>query len=144
MDNNEKLKFKVGLSGTYWDRLPEFSIWVDDQQLVKGVAGSETQYYEFDVSLEEKPHKLLIRLENKSDSDVVQDENKQIIKDMLLNIHDIEIDDISLTHLLWNITKFVGDDPSRPVITGCVNMGWNGAFTLEFYSPFYQWLLENL
>jgi hypothetical protein len=142
----ETLKFKVGLSGTYWDRLPEFTISIDDQQYISGTAGKDIQYYEFDALVAENcSHQLRIRLENKSDSDVVQNEDQtQILKDMLLNIESISIDDLDLGILLWHGSKFVGDDPSRPTIDGCVNLGWNGTYILDFSSPFYLWLLEKM
>ena len=62
---------------------------------------------------------------------------------MLLNIESVEIDEIDLGNLLFT-AKFIGDDPSRPVLDKCKHLGWNGAWTLEFASPFYIWLLENI
>jgi hypothetical protein len=29
-------------------------------------------------------------------------------------------------------------------LDNCVNLGWNGTYTLKFASPFYIWLLEKL
>jgi hypothetical protein len=143
--DTEKLSFQVGLSGTYWDRQPEFTIWIDDKQVAHGLAGSEIQVHEFNIDVEDNTsHKLMIRLENKSSSDVVQNENKEIIKDMLLNIDSIVIDDVDITNLLWDHSKFVGDDPSRPILDGCINLGWNGASILELNCPFYLWLLEKM
>lgn len=145
----EKLKFKIGLSGTYWGKKPQYSISVNDQLFAEGtIAGSsnEVEYIEFYCDVEEnQEHCIKVRLLNKDDSDTVESEDKSsIVKDMLLNIHNIEIDDISLEHLLWTASSFVGDDPERPVLKRCVNLGWNGTYNLPFTSPFYLWLLENL
>lgn len=146
LPEKETLKFKIGLSGTYWDRKPQYTVLIDDVKVAEGVADSEVSYVEFSHDLEDdKSHTVNIRLENKTNYDVVQSEDKStIVKDMLLNIESISIDDVDLGQLKWDKSKFVGDDPSRPVIANCVNLGWNGTYTLEFSCPFYLWLLENM
>jgi hypothetical protein len=74
-----------------------------------------------------------------------------------LNIDSIEIDEIDLGSLLWTASKYY---PNYPVVyktkmqsegvnlpelvDNCVNLGWNGKWTLPFQSPFYIWLLENI
>lgn len=147
--NVESLTFKVGLSGTYWDRLPKFSILIDDAKVAEGsIIGpsGQIQYVEFSYDvLEEQDHKLQIRLENKIESDTVQSADKStILKDMLLNIHSVEIEEVDLGSIIWTSSEFVGDDPARPVLKNCVNLGWNGTYALNFASPFYLWLLENI
>ena len=78
-----------------------------------------------------------------------QAEVNQVIKDTLLNIDDIVIDDISLGNLLWS-AEYVLDHPQEykgqiiDHLDGCVNLGWNGTYILKFSSPFYIWLLEKL
>jgi hypothetical protein len=143
----ETLKFRIGLSGTFWNKVPLFSIRIDGIELIAGfVSTKETAYYQFAADLEEdKQHLLEIRLENKTDSDtVLSEDNKTIIKDMLLNIDSIEIDETELEGLKWSISEFVADDPNKPVLKNCINLGWNGSYKLEFSSPFYLWLLENM
>ena len=76
-------------------------------------------------------------------------ENGEVIKDMLLNIDDITIDDISLGNLLWT-AEYKLDKPQQynnqtiDHLDSCVNLGWNGTYILNFTSPFYIWLLEKL
>ena len=72
-----------------------------------------------------------------------------IVKDMILNIDDVIIDDISLGNLLWSAEYILdekqiyqGQEIDR--LDGCVNLGWNGTYVLKFSSPFYIWLLEKL
>jgi hypothetical protein len=149
MSEVEKLHFKIGLSGTYWAKKPIYSILVNDQ--VKETceittASDEVFFVEFDCEVSEGPCTLKIRLENKENPDTVTDDTTEefvILKDMLLNIESVEIDEIDLGNLLFT-AKFIGDDPSRPVLDKCKHLGWNGAWTLEFASPFYIWLLENI
>lgn len=142
----ETLNFRIGLSGTFWEKAPLFSILLDGHSYINDFAGSpSTKVWEFDASLDEGQHLLEIRLENKTDKDTVQNEDKtEILKDLLLNIDFIEIDNIPLDELMWSKSEFIGDNPSKPILKRCVNLGWNGSYRLEFTSPFYLWLLENM
>ena len=146
----EKLHVKIGVSGTFWDRRPVYSMLLNEYKIIESREIAEAtdvvEYVEFDVDLTEgTEYKLFIRLENKTNSDVVQNEDKTaILNDMLLNIVSIEIDEIALGTLIHTQSQFVGDDVNRPVLTQCTNLGWNGTWEISFTSPFYIWLLENL
>lgn len=148
----ETLHFKIGLAGTYWNKRPVYSILINDAVVTNkeiDTPSGEQFYVEFDHDLQEGPCTLKIRLENKDDSDILKDnyedpDNFKILGDLLLNIKSVEIDEINLGNLIYTKTCFVGDDPSRPVLDKCQDLGWNGAWILEFDSPFYIWLLENI
>jgi hypothetical protein len=147
--NEENLNFSISLTGTYWDRKPQFSVWLDDHVVTQSEIASEAeQIVNFERKISEGPHTLKIRLENKTTSDTVI-ENGEVVKDILLNIDDITIDDISLGNLLWS-AEYVLDHPQLykgetiDHLDGCVNLGWNGTYVLKFTSPFYIWLLEKL
>jgi len=146
--NAESLTFKLGISGTYWGKKPQYEILInDDLQAKKEISGSSNQveYTEFTYLLKEnEKFSLNIRLINKDSSDTILDNaNGRIIKDLLLNIESIEIDGIELEFLKWTASKFVGDDSNKPKLDCCVNLGWNGTYSIELVSPFYLWLLEN-
>jgi len=145
----EKLSFVVTLSGAFWDRRPQFSIWLDDHQVVNSeISNIAQQTFNFERTIDKGAHTLKIRLENKSYNDTLI-ENGEVVKDMLLNIDDIIIDDISLGNLLWS-AEYILDRPQEykgqtiDHLDGCVNLGWNGTYILKFSSPFYIWLLEKL
>jgi len=147
--HEENLSFQISLTGTFWDRRPQFSVWLDDHVVIQSeIASSAEQIVSFERKVGEGEHELKIRLENKTNSDTVI-ENGQVVKDMLLNIDDITIDDISLGNLLWS-AEYVLDRPQEykgqiiDHLDGCVNLGWNGTYILKFTSPFYVWLLEKL
>ena len=147
--NEEKLSFVVALSGTFWDRRPQFSIWLDDHPVVSSeITSTAQQEFKFERTIADGDHTLKIRLENKTNSDTVL-ENGEVVKDMLLNIDDITIDDISLGNLLWSaeyipdhVQQYQGKTIAK--LDNCVNLGWNGTYILKFTSPFYIWLLERL
>ena len=145
----ENLSFQISLTGTFWDRHPQFSVWLDDHVVTQTeIASSAEQIISFERRVNEGTHELKIRLENKTIDDTVV-ENGEVVKDMLLNIDDITIDDISLGNLLWS-AEYVLDKPqiykgqTIDHLDGCVNLGWNGTYILKFSSPFYIWLLEKL
>jgi hypothetical protein len=148
----EKLNFTIELSGTYWDKKPEYSIWIDDSQIERKIIPTESNELHtvlFSVSLVDGPHALKIRLENKVVTDTVLKDGN-IVQDMLLNIESITVDDIDIGNLKWTLsyyqtdsTVFVdGENTNR--LQNCVNLGWNGAYILDFSCPYYLWLLENL
>jgi len=146
--NEEKLKFVVTLSATFWERRPQFSIWLDDHVVTQSEISADPHNVVFERAVEPGAHSLKIRLENKTNHDT-QIKDRVIVNDMLLNIDDITIDDISLGNLLWS-AEYLLDQPQEyngktiNHLDNCVNLGWNGTYTLKFSSPFYIWLLEQL
>jgi len=147
--NSETLKFRIGVSGSYWDKKPAYSVSVDGVEQACAVIAADTgvvEYAEFTLAVaEDSPHLLEIKLLNKTDDDVVESQDKtEIVKDMLLNIESISIDDIELDQIKWDQSEFVAEDPARPTLKNCVNLGWNGSYQLKFSSPFYLWLLEKM
>ena len=144
----EQLNFKISLSGTYWSKHPQFSVWLDENVIVQSEISENPQTITFDRAVVEGDHTLSIRLENKHPSDTVITDGV-IVKDLLLNIEDISIDDISLGNLLWS-AEYKLDQPQSyqgktiKQLDNCVNLGWNGTYILKFSSPFYIWLLEKL
>jgi len=144
----ETLKFVVNLGAEYWKHKPQFSIWVDDHVVIQTEFNTTPHVVTFERTLDEGDHTLKIRLENKTAQDTLI-ENGEIVKDMLLNIDDITVDDISLGNLLWT-AEYVLDHPQEYKgntinhLDGCVNLGWNGTYVLKFTTPFYVWLLEKL
>ena len=144
----ESLNVEIKLSGKHWNKYPEFSVWIDDEKLIHDKLQFDIHTVNLERDVSEGNHELKIRLENKTSQDTVI-ENGEIVKDMLLNIDDISIDDISLGNLLWS-AEYLLDEPQEyqgktiTKLDHCVNLGWNGTYILKFSSPFYIWLLEKL
>jgi len=145
----ESLEFAVTVSGTYWSKKPQFSIWLNNKVIIQTEISSDVpQTHKFTHEIDEGEHTLRIKLENKTDTDTLI-VNGAVTKDMLLNIIDVTIDDISLGQLLWN-AEYILDKPQQyhgkeiTQLDSCVNLGWNGSYILKFSSPFYIWLLEKL
>lgn len=156
MSDQETLHFKLGLKSTSERKRPLIKILVSGNEFYNDYLDSlngELKYIEFDAAISEGLNSLQIVLLNKESIDTVLHENGTIIKDMILSIDSIEIDDIDLGTLKWTLSKYFPIYPEEYLdmaqkavteITECVDLGWNGTWKLEFQSPFYIWLLENL
>ena len=146
--DKELVHVKLGISGTYWDKKPQYRVEFNDTIMAQGEITADsnvTQYVEFDCEYDTQEVLLQVFLTNKTNSDTVENEDKTaIVRDMLLNIVSCEIDEIDLGNLIYELTEFVAEDSSRPTLKNCVNLGWNGAWCLRWTNPFYIWLLENI
>ena len=148
--NTETLSFKISLTGTYWDKRPNYSVLLNNILIEqKDIENERVHEIQFEHEVEEgQDYELTIRLNNKEDADTVV-ENNQVVKDMLLNVDGIEIDDIDIGNLRWS-AEYLLDTPREyngktvDHIDNCVNLGFNGNYILKFTSPFYVWLLEKL
>jgi hypothetical protein len=154
MTETEKLEIKLGISGTYWSKCPDFSISLDGQEQKRGTISAPSdavEYHSFTCDFDEGEHVLGVRLLNKEMSDTVQNEDKSaIVKDLLLNIVSIEIDEVELGKCKWDNSVFVLDAPADyngqtiTELPRCVNLGFNGEYQFKFSTPYYVWLLENM
>ena len=156
----ERLKFKVELYATMWDLPPHAEILIDDVSHFKGdITSSEENptviefTHEFD---EGSSHTLNIKRSNKDNNQTKIDDKGNVIKDQLLHIKNIEIDEIDIGALVYE--GFYVPEYPEPWATqqrekgnelpvkfkSVVCMGHNGKWQLDFTSPFYMWLLENL
>ena len=158
--SQEILNFRIGLSGSSLVKQPEFSIYIGETEYVSGFltkSPNEIEYFTFDAEVKEGESSIRIQLKNKTDEDTVRDINGDIIKDMILNVESIEVDEINLRQMLWTHSNYRPNYPLSFVseqnklgikledsVKNCVNLGWNGDWTISFTSPFYIWLLENI
>src|SRR6056300_728608 len=101
----EKLKFKLQLYATMWDQPPVAEVKINSKSYYKSEITSTEQEpttIEFEVELtEESEYNLIIERSNKGKNQTVLDGNGEIIKDQLLHIKSIEIDEIDLGDLVY-------------------------------------------
>jgi len=157
--STETIKFKIELYAQHWDKPPVADILINDQsknkQEIISNEGNPT-VIEFEHSLQEQEkYKLIIQKSNKDLSQTVV-ENGEIVKDQLLFIKSITIDEIDLGGLIYE-AKYYPEYPEPwasqqkqegkelpEYIKNVTSMGHDGRWEIEFTSPFYMWLLENL
>jgi len=156
---SEKLKFKIELYATYWNKPPSAEIVCEDRHFVGGITGTEDKptVIEFTQQFQAgQKAELIIHRAGKEKGQTVVDNDGNVIKDQLLHIKSIEIDDINIGALVYE--GVYTPDYAEPWATqqkqmgvelpktlkNVVAMGHNGEWRFSFSSPFYMWLLENL
>ena len=155
----ETLKFKLELYATMWNKPPIADISIDSKSYFKEeITGTKDKptIIEFEHELEEnKSYNLTINRSGKDKRQTIV-ENEKIIKDQLLHIKYIEIDDIDIGSLVyegvykpeypeqWATQQAKAGNKLPETFKNVTKMGHNGTWTFTFSSPFYMWLLENL
>ena len=155
----EKLKFKLELYATMWDKPPVADIKINEKSYFKEEITSTNDkptIIEFEHELEEgKSYNLIIDRSSKNASQC-QIKDGKIVKDQLLNIKSIEIDEIDIGSLVyegvykpnypepWATQQAEAGNKLPETLKNVTQMGHNGTWTFSFSSPFYMWLLENL
>lgn len=155
----EKLKFKLELYSNYWDLPPIAEVMINDQsKFISEITSTidNPTIIEFEHELQnDAQYQLNIRRSNKQKGQTVV-ENEDIIKDQVLMIKNIEIDEIDLGTMLfegyyapeypepWATQQREQGKDLPTKLKNVTRMGHNGTWTLTFKSPFYMWLLENL
>jgi len=138
---HEMIDLEINLSSTYWDKPPRTKVWLDNSVIFQGLVESPVCIKKT-ISLSEGDHELRIMLLDKDGRTQTVMEDGKIIKDQLLNIDSIIMDDIDLGHLIYANSTFVADSGQEH--KNMINLGLNGAWKLPFQTPVYVWLLENL
>jgi hypothetical protein len=156
----EKLKFKLELFATMWNRPPHAEILINNKSFFSGdITGTEDKpdVIVFDHDLNEgEEYNLVIKRSGKKSSQTVINEKGDILKDQMLHIKSIEIDEIDIGALVfegvyrpeypepWSTQQRELGHEQPETLKNVTSMGHNGTWTFTFSSPFYMWLLENL
>jgi len=156
----EKLKFKIKLYATMWSTPPHADVLINDISYFNGdITGTEDKpnVVEFEHELLEKnSHYLSIKRSGKSNNQTVVNEKGDILKDQLLHIKSIEIDEINIGALVfegvytpeypepWATQQRQAGIELQESFKNVTGMGHNGKWDFKFEAPFYMWLLENL
>ena len=153
MSDLERVEFKIKLS-SHWFRWPPHVLVYLDDQIIEDLLLEERKDQDqereisFAADLDEGDHELRIQYLDKSAADTMVSEDGSIVKDTLINVESVEIDDIDLGFLTYSKSKFLPDSQARPdlpsEIKELVNIGYNGTWVLRFQVPTYIWFLENL
>jgi hypothetical protein len=156
----ERLKFKLELYATYWDKPPIAELSINgESQYRSEIIGTEKEptIIEFEKELTEgEKYTLNISRSGKDTKQTILSADGSIEKDQLLHIKSIEIDEIDIGALVyegiytpqypepWHTQQVSAGNTPEKSFKNVTTMGHNGTWTLAFESPFYMWLLENL
>jgi len=140
----EKIKFKIVLDSDYQTTAPHAEVLVNDTVIFDArVTGKSYITYtkEFD---NEGNHKLIVKLKNKQPEDTEVDAQGNIVKDSLLKIDKVVIEDIEIHNNFSLNTEMFYYEHSEKKETLYNTLGINGQAVINFSTPFYAWLLETI
>lgn len=144
--NNSFLAFNIIPSDT--ENPIGIEVWFDNQLVADYACVDSTKNIvcKFDDAVEQA-HCVKLVVKNKTTEHTVIDSNGTILKDSLLeiknfNLEEIEIDKIVQEKSIYTHTFNGSSDQTTDRFYG--SAGCNGTIELEFTSPAYLWLLENM
>jgi hypothetical protein len=145
MDQSIKITFSV--SNTNPTVQLGFETWLDDQIVFDTDHVQQPTEISFPVNNTEMEHVLKMILKNKCIDHTTVNDAGEITSDAVLEISNLAFDGIPLGQIVTNNAVYTHDfngtgTPGDHRFFG--TMGCNGTVTLEFTTPIYIWLLENM
>lgn len=122
-------------------------IWLDGKLIANYDHVESTVEFSYDMLDDDGEHSLAFVMSNKLPEHTKIDENGTILDDACLIISDLTFDEINLGQVFVDQAKYTHSFNSNgPETTESFygTMGCNGIVTLDFSSPVYLWLLENM
>jgi hypothetical protein len=124
------------------------AIWLDETCVYQSHHVTETYHFRHNIDNDEEvTRRLKIVMTGKTSDHTQIDHDGNIVKDAMLDIHNITLDDIKIDHMFYKIATYDHDFNGTDVkLTDKFfgYMGCNGTVILEFSTPCYLWLLEHL
>jgi hypothetical protein len=125
-----------------------FELWLDSQLLIDIDHVRGPQHIRQLVSDEDGEHELKFVLKNKTSDHTQINEQGDIVKDARLLIKNVKFDEIELGYdCFTKLARYhhsynTDQEPVAETFYG--EMGCNGCVVLQFTTPGYLWLLENM
>jgi hypothetical protein len=154
------MNIEISIFSTWWDRPPKVKIQLDDTVFFHGLVENRStsplivKFDSPDLDIGQGS-RLSIELSEKSgDQTVLIDDT--IVRDQLLHIDKIEINNIDLGYLkygaiyrpnypeLWFQQQVELGNTPPATLTKADILGYNGTWEFDFTHPFHIWYLENL
>lgn len=153
LPNFETICFDFWLEPQYWNTPPSIDIFIDNEK-IDSVIVDQTMHYSFTHRLSFGYHNLKIHRQGKTHNES-RVNNQGGYDTQSLTITAIKIDNINVRNILWDQAEFVPDYPEpwateqlalgqilEKKIKGEMILGHNGIWVFEFYSPFYQYIVD--
>jgi hypothetical protein len=121
--------------------------WLDDEKFFDNTVKKGDTSVNYEFIEDEADHSLKVVLKNKITDHTTVDESGTIVSDALISIKDIEFNEINIDQLFYENAVYTHDyNGSGKVVEEKFygDLGCNGEVILDFYTPFYIWLLENM
>ena len=139
---------KLGLKISATDALLDLAVVLDGRLQWQGQPGLDVQEIsvEFDDA-DDESHVLEFVLSGKTPDHTQITEQGEIVSDVTVQIRDIAFDDIVIDQIFSELAEYHHDfngTQSAVIERFYGEMGCNGTVRLEFTTPIYLWLLENM
>jgi hypothetical protein len=139
---------KLGFEISATEAVLDLRIVLDGQVQWEGSPGTDAQHITLELDdADDQSHMLEFVLSGKTIDHTKITEQGKITSDVTVRIHKITFDDIEIDQIFSEYAKYHHDfNGTQPaVVDGFYGeMGCNGTVRLEFTTPIYLWLLENM
>ena len=140
----EKVKFSITLGSDYQTVPPRARVTIADKKIFEGPVSADILIIEPAELDNDSDFQLRIELIDKIPEHTVLDEQGNIVKDSVLTIKKIIIEDIEIqSNLSLDQEKFYYEH-SGGKHQLYDSLGVNGTAVINFSTPFYIWLLETI
>lgn len=142
------MKFQCKIDASNPETALGLEIWIDQQQIFSTNHVESPQVIIYNLDESQDQHQIQFILKNKKPEHTVIDEHQKIIKDAVVNISQIEFDEIDVSQLIHQYAEYRHSQNTDFASTISEDfygiMGCNGTVTMQFTTPIYVWLLENM
>jgi hypothetical protein len=125
-----------------------FEAWVNDVKFydINHVTGPQQISMKINDA-DDQSHVVKFVMKNKTDANTQVDDAGAIISDARLRVIDVAFDEVVLGNMLTEHAVYTHDMNGHGSLAQYKfygEMGCNGTVSLEFTTPMYLWLLENM
>jgi hypothetical protein len=120
--------------------------WLNDIKFFESKHVDQSQVISVDLPQDEGNHELRFVISGKTSEHTIIDNNGNIVKDAVLKLSNVTIDDININQLFQEHSVYTHDfNGSKSEIQDKFygTAGCNGTITFKFTTPIYLWLLEH-
>lgn len=140
----ETVKLDITLNSNYKTHPPKARILLDGKEIFRQYITESTPFSHQAELTAGTDHQLAIELRYKLPEHTVIDEQGKIIEDSVLLIDSLSIEDVDITEQLLIDKDLFYYEHSGGRHTLYNTLGVNGKAFINFSSPIYVWMLENI
>ena len=124
------------------------AVWVNNECVFETTHLKELHKFSYSINDDdEREHELRVVMSGKTTEHTKVDEAGNIIKDVLISLANVNLDEIDINQLFLDKCVYTHDfNGTQPEIkdTFFGAAGCNGTLSFKFSTPIYLWLLENM
>lgn len=143
----ETCKISADIDSTDYMAQLGLEIWLNDTQIYNSEWIQNKIVFCYYFESDDAEHRLSFVMKNKVPEHTEIDSQGNIVKDAMLVISNLQFDDIALGNSFAELAKYQHNfnGTGQTVVEKCFGpVGCNGTVSMEFSTPVYLWLLENI